>query len=151
MVDHVRGSEVESNGVQILTKQPLLSRGEIFDVANVEDEITFAQVVPETVSGEENAAQLPAKSFSLALARSRSQRPIGHTVLVKTEFVFAEPGAKRSVALLGEYDRIRAHSFRQILSSDLPMPQTSLTSPISSPMPTPSHIPKAGTTGRRSH
>lgn len=42
------------------------------------------------------------RQLTLALAHSRSQRPIGRTLFVRTEFVFAEPGAKESVSILGE-------------------------------------------------
>lgn len=40
----------------------------------------------------------------LGLSRSYSARPLGRTLLVKAEFVYADPGAKHSVSLHGDWN-----------------------------------------------
>lgn len=47
---------------------------------------------------------LPAGDKEYGLSRSYSQRPIGHTILVKAEFVYADAGAMKSVSLLGDWN-----------------------------------------------
>lgn len=49
--------------------------------------------------------QIKAVGFpALGLSRSHSARPLGKTLLVKAEFVFADPGVQSSVTLLGDWD-----------------------------------------------
>lgn len=74
----------------------------IFENGSEGEPPEFGAKVEALPQDKQTQAQNPDESYPFALVHSRSQRPVGRVVSVRTEFVFADPIARYSVHLIGE-------------------------------------------------